>query len=212
MFILLTADSSSLLWFGFGFWKECGKESGSGSEYIGRASEQEGSRQDLASTCVLCPCAHSVLFRKTDQTEKETRGNQSQYSDWRYRWKQLDIYTNYVFHLEQVWKDGEWKSFQSWTELCQDTRNVSGAELKSRNTQKSSEGIGKHRKTAEDIGRHGKSSEAAENVGRCGKMSEASEHVAGDREDFWKAHVTDQVMSRYVTQFFIQFKSLFVAF
>jgi len=75
-----------------GFWKEHGKKSGSRSEHVGRASEWEGSRKDLASTRALCPRAHSVLFQKTDQTEKETRGNQSQYSDWRYRWKQLDIY------------------------------------------------------------------------------------------------------------------------
>jgi len=64
--------------------------------------------KDLASTCALCPCAHSVLFWKTDQTEKETRGNQSRYSDWRYRWKQLDIYTKCMIHLEKVQKDGEW--------------------------------------------------------------------------------------------------------
>jgi len=31
------------------------------------------------------------------------------------------------------------------------------------------------------------------------KMLEAAEHVAGDREDFWKTCMTDQVMSRYIT-------------
>jgi len=38
--------------------------------------EQTGSRKDLASTRVLRPHAHSVLFRKTDQTEKETAGTE----------------------------------------------------------------------------------------------------------------------------------------
>ena len=71
----------------------------------------EGRRNDLASTHVLRPHAHSVLFWKANQTEKETGGNRSRYSDWRYRWKQLDICTNYVFHLEQVWKDGEWGTY-----------------------------------------------------------------------------------------------------
>ena len=33
-----------------------------------------GSRKDLASTHVLRPRAHSVLFQKADQTEKETGG------------------------------------------------------------------------------------------------------------------------------------------
>jgi len=51
----------------------------------------------------------------------------------------------------------------------------------------------------EIVRRCGKSSEAAKNVGRCGKMSEASDRVAGDRKDSWKACVTDQVMSQYVT-------------
>jgi len=30
-------------------------------------------------------------------------------------------------------------------------------------------------------------------------MSETSECVAGDRKDFWKLQLTDQVMSQYVT-------------
>jgi len=85
-----------------------------------------------------------------------------------------------------------WKSFRSRTELCRDTQNVSGAEWKSWNT--------------EIVGRRGKLSEAAENIGRCGKMSEALECVAGDREDFQKAWVTEQVMSQYVTV--VQYKYL----
>ena len=40
---------------------------------------------------------------------KGNRGNQSQYSDWRYWRKHLSIYTNYVFHLEQVWRDRKWR-------------------------------------------------------------------------------------------------------
>ena len=43
---------------------------------IGRASEQMGSRKDLASTHALRPRAHSVLFWKADQTEKETGGTE----------------------------------------------------------------------------------------------------------------------------------------
>jgi len=39
-------------------------------------------------------------------------------------------------------------------------------------------------------------SEGAENVGTCGKLLEC---VAGDREDFWKLQVIDQVMSWYMT-------------
>jgi len=78
---------------GCGFQKEHAKKSRSGSEHVRRASEREGSRKDLASTRALCPRAHSVLFQKTDQTEKKTRRNQSRYSDWRYRWKQLNVYT-----------------------------------------------------------------------------------------------------------------------
>ena len=35
-----------------------------------------GKQKDLASTCVLRPCAHSVLFQKADQTEKETGGTE----------------------------------------------------------------------------------------------------------------------------------------
>jgi len=37
-------------------------------------------------------------------------------------------------------------------------------------------------------------------------MLEASECVAGDRKDFWKAWVTEQVMSQYVTV--VQYKYL----
>jgi len=56
--------------------KEHGKRSRSGSEHVGRASERNRSRKDLASTCVLRPRAHSVLFWKADQTEKETGGTE----------------------------------------------------------------------------------------------------------------------------------------
>jgi len=59
-----------------GLWKEHGKKSRSGLEHVRRASEQEGSRKDLASTRVLRPCAHSVLFWKADWTEKETGGTE----------------------------------------------------------------------------------------------------------------------------------------
>ena len=43
---------------------------------IERASERTGSRKDLVSTCALHPRAHSVLFQKADQTEKETGGTE----------------------------------------------------------------------------------------------------------------------------------------
>jgi len=101
---------------GCGFQKEHAKKSRSGPEHVGRASEREGSRKDLASTRALCPRAHSVLFQKTDQTEKKTRRNQSRYSDWRYRWKQLNVYTKCMFHLKQVWRDGKWETYGTYTE------------------------------------------------------------------------------------------------
>jgi len=41
---------------------------------IRRALERTGSRKNLASTRALRPRAHSVLFWKANQTEKETRG------------------------------------------------------------------------------------------------------------------------------------------
>jgi len=66
----MSGSLNTLLWIGCGMgvvpeadWKQ-----------IGRASEWTGSRKDLASTCALRPRAHSVLFRKADQTEKETGG------------------------------------------------------------------------------------------------------------------------------------------
>jgi len=49
-----------------------GRSVGKEWKQIGRALEWMGSRKDLASTRALRPRAHSVLFRKTDQTEKET--------------------------------------------------------------------------------------------------------------------------------------------
>jgi len=81
-----------------------------------------------------------------------------------------------------------------------------------RNRWKAWESIGRLRKTLEGAGNHQKlwkTSEAAEIVGRCGKMSEASERVAGDREDFQKACVTDQVMSQYVTSCHIRETNIF---
>jgi len=47
---------------------------------------------------------------KSWSDRKGNRGNWSLYSDWRYRGKHLSIYTNYVFHMEQVWRDREWRS------------------------------------------------------------------------------------------------------
>ena len=44
--------------------------------HVRRALEQNRSGKDLASTCVLRPRAHSVLFRKDNQTEKETGGTE----------------------------------------------------------------------------------------------------------------------------------------
>jgi len=55
------------------FWKEYGKKSGNRLEHIRRASEQNRSRKNMASTCALHPHAHNVLFQKTDQTEKKQR-------------------------------------------------------------------------------------------------------------------------------------------
>jgi len=45
-------------------------------KWIERALEWTGSRKDLASTHALCPHAHSVLFQKTNQTEKEIWGTE----------------------------------------------------------------------------------------------------------------------------------------
>ena len=56
--------------------RSTGKRGEVDQKRIRRASEQMGSRKDLASTRALCPHAHSVLFRKADQTEKETGGTE----------------------------------------------------------------------------------------------------------------------------------------
>jgi len=69
----MSGSLNILLHIGCRFQKEHGKKSGSRSEHVRRASEQNRSRKDLASTCALRPLAHSVLFRMTDQTEKKTR-------------------------------------------------------------------------------------------------------------------------------------------
>jgi len=53
-----------------------GRTTGKEQKRVGRASEQTGSRKGLASTRALRPRAHSVLFWKTDQTEKETGGTE----------------------------------------------------------------------------------------------------------------------------------------
>ena len=59
-----------LLWNGFRTGVGSGRSVEKEWKWIGRASEWTGSRKDLASTRALRPRAHSVLFRKADQTEK----------------------------------------------------------------------------------------------------------------------------------------------
>jgi len=71
----------------------------------GREAEGLGFNLCVAPLCTQCPISESRSDRKGN------RGNRSRYSDWRYRRKQLSIYTNYVFHLEQVRKDGEWGTY-----------------------------------------------------------------------------------------------------
>jgi len=95
---------------GCGLRKERGKSAEADRERIGRASERTGSRRTWLQL-VRCALVHTgVLFRKSRSDRKGNRGNRSRYSDWRYRRKHLSIYTNYVFHLEQVRRDREWKS------------------------------------------------------------------------------------------------------
>jgi len=97
-----------VLRIGFGTGVGCGRSTG--KERIGRASERTGSRRTWLQL-VHCALVHTgVLFRKSRSDRKGNRGNRSQYSDWRYRRKHLSIYTNYVFHMEQVRRDREWKS------------------------------------------------------------------------------------------------------
>jgi hypothetical protein len=95
---------------GCGLRKERGKRAEADRERIGRASERTGSRRTWLQL-VRCALVHTgVLFRKSRSDRKGNRGNRSRYSDWRYRRKHLSIYTNYVFHMEQVRRDREWKS------------------------------------------------------------------------------------------------------
>jgi len=95
---------------GCGLRKERGKRAEADRERIGRASKRTGSRRTWLQL-VRCALVHTgVLFRKSRSDRKGNRGNRSRYSDWRYRRKHLSIYTNYVFHMEQVRRDREWKS------------------------------------------------------------------------------------------------------
>ena len=95
---------------GCGLRKERGKRAEADRERIGRASKRTGSRRTWLQL-MRCALVHTgVLFRKSLSDRKGNRGNRSRYSDWRYRRKHLSIYTNYVFHMEQVRRDREWKS------------------------------------------------------------------------------------------------------
>ena len=89
-----------------GFRKERGKESGSGSEELRSGREAERTCLQL----VRCALVHTVSYFGKLIGQKRKQGNRSRYSDWRYRRKHLSIYTNYVFHLEQVRRDKEWKA------------------------------------------------------------------------------------------------------
>jgi len=52
------------------------EKSGSGSGVDWKSFGADGKQKDLASTHALCPRAHSVLFWKANQTEKETGGTE----------------------------------------------------------------------------------------------------------------------------------------
>ena len=56
----------------------CGiqKEHGKRAEADWKSFGADRKQKDLASTCALRPHAHSVLFQKADQTEKETGGTE----------------------------------------------------------------------------------------------------------------------------------------
>jgi len=106
--------SGLVLWNRFGMGAGSGRSAGEEWKEIGtcRKSFRAGGKQIglgfnscIALSCTQCPILESRLDRKGN------RGNQSRYSDWRYRRKHLSIYTNYVFHLEQVQKDGEWVTY-----------------------------------------------------------------------------------------------------
>ena len=61
---------------GCGLRKERGKRAEADWEWIGRASERTGSRRTWLQL-VSCALVHTgVLFRKADQTEKETGGTE----------------------------------------------------------------------------------------------------------------------------------------
>jgi len=99
-----------MLRIGFGTGAGSGRSTGKEQKRIGRASERTGSRRTWLQL-VRCALVHTgVLFWKVNQNRKGNRGNRSRYSDWRYRRKHLSIYTNYVFHMEQVRRDREWKA------------------------------------------------------------------------------------------------------
>jgi len=60
------------VWDGCGIWKERGKRAEADQKWIRRASERTGSRRTRLQL-VRCALVHiGVLFRKADQTEKET--------------------------------------------------------------------------------------------------------------------------------------------
>jgi len=100
-----------LLRNGFGTGAGCRRSVGKERKRIGRASERTGSRRTWLQL-VRCTLVHTgVLFWKSRSDRKGNRGNQSRYSDWRYRREHLSIYTNYVFHMEQVRRDREWRSY-----------------------------------------------------------------------------------------------------
>jgi len=89
---------------------DCGRSTGKRVEVDQKSFGVDGKQKDLASTCALHPHAHRCPISESRSDRKGNRGNRSQYSDWRYRREHLSIYTNYVFHLEQVWRDREWRS------------------------------------------------------------------------------------------------------
>ena len=89
-----------------GAWEKSGSGSGADRKSFGA----DGKQKDLASTRALRPRAHRCPISESQSDRKGNRGNRSRYSDWRYRRKHLSIYTNYVFHMEQVRRDREWKS------------------------------------------------------------------------------------------------------
>ena len=63
-----------LLQIGCRLQKECGKRAEADQNMLERASEQEGSRKDLASTHVLRPCAHRCPISESRSDRKGNRG------------------------------------------------------------------------------------------------------------------------------------------